>query len=249
MQQASLAVVTSFLVTVFLTNIVQGITGFAGAVLAMPFCARLVGLPAAKTVLCLLGATAGLQVCLVAWRSVRRDVLRTVCFAMIPAMLVGFVVGDLLRPYEAGQKLLLGAVITGIGVAGLVRRRLYPGGPASSRGVVHLAMLLLAGLVHGMFACGGPFLVAFLADRLPEKTEFRATASTVWVVVNSLVLLDQYRNGALGVELAALAGASIPVAFCSVYLGGLLLTRVSQEAFMTLTYLLLAVSGLSLLLG
>ena len=40
-----------FVFVVFVTNIVQGITGFAGAILAMPFCIFLTSLPVAKAVI------------------------------------------------------------------------------------------------------------------------------------------------------------------------------------------------------
>ncbi len=40
-----------FLIVVFLTNIIQCVTGFAGTVLAMPFSVMLIGLAPAKAIL------------------------------------------------------------------------------------------------------------------------------------------------------------------------------------------------------
>ena len=40
-----------FLLTVFVSNTIQVITGFAGAMLAMPMSIRLIGLEPAKTIL------------------------------------------------------------------------------------------------------------------------------------------------------------------------------------------------------
>lgn len=51
-----------FYVIIFLANIIQGITGFAGTILAMPFSIHLVGYAVAKPVLNVLGIIAGIYV-------------------------------------------------------------------------------------------------------------------------------------------------------------------------------------------
>ena len=51
-----------FLLVILLTNIIQGITGFAGTILAMPPGLMLVGDPVAKPVLNVLGLLSG-RVC------------------------------------------------------------------------------------------------------------------------------------------------------------------------------------------
>ena len=66
-----------FLVVILLANIMQGITGFAGTILAMPPGLMLVGYPVAKPVLNVLGLLSGIyvlsghkdQVC---WKEVRK---------------------------------------------------------------------------------------------------------------------------------------------------------------------------------
>ena len=49
-----------FLLVILLTNIIQGITGFAGTILAMPPGLMLVGYPVAKPVLDVLGLLSGI---------------------------------------------------------------------------------------------------------------------------------------------------------------------------------------------
>ena len=51
-----------FLLVILLTNIIQGITGFAGTILAMPPGLMLVGYPVAKPVLNVLGLLSGIYV-------------------------------------------------------------------------------------------------------------------------------------------------------------------------------------------
>ena len=54
----------AFYIVIFLTNVIQGITGFAGTILAMPPGLMLVGYDVAKPILNLLGILAGIYVCL-----------------------------------------------------------------------------------------------------------------------------------------------------------------------------------------
>ncbi|MBQ1552204.1 MAG: sulfite exporter TauE/SafE family protein, partial [Clostridia bacterium] len=51
-----------FLAVSFLTNIIQGVTGFAGTVLAMPVSMTLVGLATAKPILNALGLLSGVVI-------------------------------------------------------------------------------------------------------------------------------------------------------------------------------------------
>ncbi|MFT3710248.1 MAG: sulfite exporter TauE/SafE family protein [Archangium sp.] len=50
------------------------------------------------------------------------------------------------------------------------------------------AALLGAGAIHGIFATGGPLAVFVTARELPNKTEFRATLSMLWVAMNAALL-------------------------------------------------------------
>ena len=59
-----------FYIVIFLANIIQGITGFAGTILAMPFSIHLVGYSVAKPVLNVLGIIAGIYVVVGGYKNV-----------------------------------------------------------------------------------------------------------------------------------------------------------------------------------
>ena len=61
-----------FLLVVFLSNIIQCITGFAGTVLAMPFSVMLIGLADAKAILNVLGAAASVGVLITGYKYVNK---------------------------------------------------------------------------------------------------------------------------------------------------------------------------------
>lgn len=109
-------------------------------------------------------------------------------------------------------------------------------------------LLGLAGIVHGIFVSGGPLLIGYLTKRIQDKVSFRATISTVWVVLNTIILLDDIRSGLWNPELVKIQAASIPFLLAGMAVGSRLYAKMSQRLFMLITYVLLFVSGISLLL-
>lgn len=60
--------------------------------------------------------------------------------------------------------------------------------------------LLGAGLIHGIYATGGPLAVFVTARELAEKSAFRATLSMLWVVLNAIVVARYAFDSALTTE-------------------------------------------------
>ena len=81
-----------FYVVIFLANIMQAITGFAGTVLAMPFSIILVGSETARTVLNLLGIAASIGVVAINFRKIRWKEVLKICLIMLAGMAIGYVV-------------------------------------------------------------------------------------------------------------------------------------------------------------
>ena len=106
----------------------------------------------------------------------------------------------------------------------------------------------MAGIVHGIFVSGGPLLIGYLTKRIQDKVSFRATISTVWVVLNTIILLDDIRSGLWNPELVKIQVASIPFLLAGMAVGSRLYAKMSQRLFMLITYVLLFVSGISLLI-
>ena len=109
-------------------------------------------------------------------------------------------------------------------------------------------VLLLAGVIHGMFVSGGALLVVYATQVLKDKEEFRATIAPVWVVLNSVLLASQVRQGAFDNYNIRLIFISVIPLFIATWVGKKLVKKVSQKVFLNLTYVLLLVSGLSLIL-
>ncbi len=123
------------------------------------------------------------------WRSIRWRFLGT---RLLPLMAVGLVFGTLVATQAAQTDWLkptFGAFVMVV-AAWQLSSVLKPATvPAPLHAPVRVAALLGAGIIHGIFATGGPLAVFVSARELPEKAAFRGTLSMLWLVLNALVLL------------------------------------------------------------
>ena len=231
-----------FLIVLFVSNVIQAITGFAGTVLAMPPSAYLLGLDHAKVVLNVMALLSGLMIAVTGWRDIDRKELAKMSAVMLLGMAAGVRICALV-PSESTLLTVYGVVVIAVALKNLcirTERQLPP--------FVLGLVLLAAGVIHGMFVSGGALLVIYAAQVLRDKRTFRATVAPVWVVLNSCLLITQLRAGLVGAADVRLILLSIVPLFAAVWLGKQLAARVSQKAFLNLTYALLLISGLSLLL-
>ena len=269
-----------FFLVILLSNIIQGITGFAGTILAMPPSLMLVGYDTAKPVLNVLGLLSGIYV----FAGHRKHVCWGELKKIVAVMAAGIVGGIFLKGYFAGREralyALLGLFVVCLSLQGLHKlwrdwlgtqedaaagaetaeakaaagaktadAKAAAEGKAAGPDKAGLYLLLgLAGIVHGIFVSGGPLLIGYLTKRIQDKVSFRATISTVWVVLNTIILLDDIRSGLWNPELVKIQVASIPFLLAGMAVGSRLYAKMSQRLFMLITYVLLFVSGISLLI-
>ena len=270
-----------FFLVILLSNIIQGITGFAGTILAMPPSLMLVGYDTAKPVLNVLGLLSGIYV----FAGHRKHMCWGELKEIVAVMAAGIVGGIFLKGFFAGREralyALLGLFVVCLSLQGLhklwrdwlgtqedaaagaeaaaeakaaagakaAEAKAAAEGKAAGPDKAGLYLLLgLAGIVHGIFVSGGPLLIGYLTKRIQDKVSFRATISTVWVVLNTIILLDDIRSGLWNPELVKIQVASIPFLLAGMAVGSRLYAKMSQRLFMLITYVLLFVSGISLLI-
>jgi uncharacterized protein len=207
-----------FYIVIFLANIIQGITGFAGTILAMPFSIHLVGYSVAKPVLNVLGIIAGIYVVVGGYKNVNiRELKHVTCY-----MGIGIIVGILVKHFFTGHERLmyaaLGIFVIGIGARGLIAFGKYAWengfgimdkSPRKSKGSTEerehyiekgmtasaRALLLFSGVVHGIFVSGGPLIITYLSNHTKSKEEFRRTVSAIWIILNSMILVSDIMAG------------------------------------------------------
>lgn len=236
-----------FFIVILCSNIIQGITGFAGTILAMPISLIVVGYDVAKPVLNVLGILSGIYVLIGHYKAVNYREL----FRILSVMIVGVIGGFYLKDYFIGKEKLLymglGIFIIAIASKGLYKeitqQELEVKNPIASFGLV-----LSAGIIHGMFVCGGPLLTGYLSKRIREKTSFRATISSVWVILNTFILLSDFQKGLWNSDLVNVQLKVVPALFIGMFIGTKLYVRMSQKVFVIITNVLLILSGVLLVI-
>ena len=245
-----------FYIVVLFSNVIQCITGFAGTVLAMPVSLVLVGYGVAKPVLNVLGIAASVGVILSSPKSVKLREFAKILMFMLP----GLMIGELITTYFdiAAETLykILGVAVIAFTIAGCINgKATSPNAlPPLIRERARLkisdialySVLVVSGTVHGMFVCGGPLLVLY-ADRVfYDKQEFRTTLSAVWIVLNGLILISDINSGYFVADTVNVLTISVGVLVFAVVIGNLIARKLNRKAFITLTYILMATSGILL---
>ena len=239
-----------FWLVVLLANIIQGVTGFAGTILAMPFSLMLVGYDTAVPILNALGMLSGIYVFVLNRKEVRWKELGRIFIVMIPMIFVGLWLRRYLSQYGKLIYILLGVLVLALALSGSVKMILEEKrGTKETKAnpVLMVALLAASGLVHGMFVCGGPLLISYLTRRVKESGAFRATISTVWIVLNGLILGSHIYEGMWTLETVKTGACTLPFLLAGMAIGGILYKKMSRKVFMIITYVLLLISGISLL--
>lgn len=230
-----------FYIVVFLTNIIQTITGFAGTMLAMPASMLLVGVNEAKAVLNVMGLLSCLWLTIRNYRQLNRREFVKITALMFLGMLAGlalFRVAPLNLLLNAYAVLIIGIALKKL----LVKREIQ----VPQRLMV--LVILAAGLVHGIFVSGGSLLVIYAVAVLPGKSEFRATLSPVWVLLNGYLMVNHILAGYFTPAVTQMTLVCIVPLAAAIIIGNKLHDKINQQTFLKLTYVLLLISGILLII-
>lgn len=243
-----------FYLVILLSNIITGITGFAGTLLAMPPSLMLVGYPVAKPVLNVLGLLSGAYLFVKNWKYVDRKEACKIVLIMTAGIFCGMYIQGLFVGKEGLLYKSLGVFVLVVSAQGAWKLWKTPETGTQeteakkSSSSPFLSLLLMgAGIIHGIFVSGGSLLTVYLTKRIHDKVCFRATISSVWIFLNALILVSDIRTGLWNRPLVVVQCITIPFLLAGMWIGSKLYARLSQRFFMMLTYVLLMISGISLL--
>ncbi|MBE7453549.1 MAG: sulfite exporter TauE/SafE family protein [Kofleriaceae bacterium] len=228
---------------------VEAVAGFGGTVLALSLGARWFGIEALLA--WFLPLNLGLSVAL-ALRGRRAIAWRALGVAILPMILAGLAAGTALAwvvDAERARALFAGLVIVValLELGAHVRARGAAAAPTSLPPAAQRGLLLGAGVVHGLFATGGPLAVAVIARNLTSKAALRATLAVMWLVLNVIVLSRLAVRGHLHADSLTTSLTLVPAMAVGMLLGDRVHARVSERAFRGAVAGLLLVTGALLL--
>lgn len=220
---------------------IRGISGFGSGLVAVPLLALVFPLPLVVPFILLLDFIAsltlgGLNLKLVRWDEVK---------PLVPFGVIGVVLGTTLLVNLPKTPLLIGLGVFVLVFAVRSLLNLHGEKPVSRWWA--LPASLTGGTVGGLFGTGGPPYVIYLAHRLKEKGQLRATLSGVFFLEGLFRIISFTTAGLL---LNATVWQSfflgLPIALAALYGGSHVHTGLSQSQVTRLIGALLLLSSLSL---
>lgn len=213
----------------------------------MPFSVMTVGYEVAKPILNVLGIAASVYIVIKDYRSVNKKEFLKIIAVMAVGITAGFFLKNLIGTEGTLLYRILGVIVILFAIINAYRFYTKKEDSKLPKSV-SLGILAASGIVHGMFVCGGPLLVTYLGGIIKDKTEFRATVSAVWIVLNSLIMITDITEGYFDLHLIYMLLISLAVLAAAMAVGNLIYKKMSKSVFLQLTYLLMLISGVSLLL-
>ena len=163
---------------------------------------------------------------------------------ILPGMGLGMLVGQSLF-YSLNVdalKYLLGAVVVFLAARELLRNK------DAVRNIPLLPWTLAAGVVHGIFATGGPLLVYGLNGQKIDKAVFRSTLTVVWGALATGLVISYMVSGLLTSAALPQIGMLAAILPFSILAGDWAHDYINEDLFKKLINILLVFCGLALLL-
>lgn len=229
-----------FFLILFITNTIQAITGFAGTLLAMPVSILLLGVQEAKVILNIMAFLSCLWIALKECKNIKWKI----CAKILGWMGIGMGVGIWLFQKISLDFLLpmYGIMILIIAGKNLLVKKTY-----KVSDWLLIIVLFMAGVIHGMFVSGGALLVVYATTVLKDKKEIRATVASVWVVLNMILMITDYSRGYITADVLKMSCMGVIPLFFALYLGNRIHEKINQDVFLKMTYVLLFISGLTII--
>ncbi len=231
---------------IFLAWTTEAMSGFGSIVMALSLGALALPMEFMLPVLVTLNVMSSAWL---AWRHRHCIDFRLLRRSVLPAMLLGTGLGVLLQGMAADAVLKTAFAVFVSGFALRELWRLQDAVPPVPHPPLQTQLIVVAaGIMHGLFASGGPLLVHALAGRQMDKAAFRATMIAVWLTLNLVLCVIFAAQGKVVPQLGVIA-AAIPVMLLAVCLGSHLHHCLDEEKFRVLVYWLLVLVGMALLLS
>lgn len=105
---------------------------------------------------------------------------------------------------------------------------------------------ILGSMIGTLFGTGGPFYVVYLQLQGFDKSVFRATFASIFIIDGCLRISSYFFSGLVSTEIITNFIITLPVMFISLYIGEHIHTNISHRNFQRLIGALLVISSITL---
>jgi uncharacterized membrane protein YfcA len=225
---------------IFIAYIIKGLSGFGSGLVAIPLLAFFLPITFVVPILGLLSYSGTFIQSL----SLRKQASWPVILPLIPFSFAGIIVAVwLLSTVDAhilvfflGLFVLLYSIYSLLPVTDLTGARYW-------------AVLCgsLGGLVGALFGTGGPFYVVYLKLRQLDKSQFRATIASIFLIDGGARIIGYASSGLYTPQVLTLVAILFPVLLLGMYIGHHLHLKIEQKRFNQMISVMLMLSGIMLM--
>lgn len=236
---------------VFLAHATEALSGFGSAILSIALGAQFYPVEFLLPVLLPLNILLSLYIVARYPEGIDRTLIIKKIF---PFMGAGFITGMMMFHLLQGGvlKKCFGAFILLVSLREILNARKpetfsVPNTESRNSNTASFAGIFGAGIMHGLYASGGPLLVYSLSRISLDKKSFRSTLSVVWLVLNVILAASFYYTGKMNHETLRMSALLFPTLPLGILTGELLHHRVNENSFRLFIFSILFFAGLSLL--
>lgn len=164
---------------------------------------------------------------------------------VLPLTGAGLAVGFALARAVEGPalKLAFGALVAVFAARELVRIARPRAESAPLSGAAAAPIMVAAGVLHGIYATGGPLLVYAIGRSGLDKRRFRSTLAAVWLSLNLALTTAFAAAGRFSGQALPRLAVLVPVAALAIAAGEWGHRRVDERRFRTIVFSLLLIAG------
>jgi len=233
---------------VLISYTTQAMSGFGSTILALTLGINLYPIEVLLPVLVPLDLLVNLYLVACHHRHLNRPLLFS---SILPAMGIGLLAGIFVFQFIHGVllKKIFGILVILLSVRELYRlfRKDRNQKVLSPKGSI--ACMTLAGLMHGIYASGGPLLIYALSRQNIPKSVFRSTLAAVWLILSIILTASYFITGTFSWESLRAIATLIPVILCGLVLGEWLHRGIAEYPFKIFVFVVLLVAGFSICFG
>jgi len=231
-------------IVVFVSFSIQAMTGFGSIIIAITLGSIFFPIKTVLPVLVLLDFFLNIYMVLKYKKMINYEILLK---KILPFMSIGVVIGMLIFYFIAsGSKVLLGSFIVFLSVFELYNQ--YKKNERKPVNIISNLFFVLAGIVQGIYASGGPFVVYIIGKQGVTKSVFRSTLAALWVIMDMVLIISYLLTNTLNKTTVTYSLFLAPVVITGIVVGEMLHHKVNEQLFKLIIYSLLLFAGISILL-
>lgn len=186
----------------------------------------------------------------------RKFINSTIIRSIIPLFPAGSAIGIFIFHKSAMERwviILFALFILYVAIRDLYRqyREDYIAPPAKERidrSILEKIYMVSSGIIHGIFATGGPLLVIAVSRLNLGKDAMRSTLPLIWVIMNSILTSTYAAAGLFNYTTIKTTLIITPFALSGFFIGELIYKKIDEERFKTIVSLLLLSGAVAIII-